>query len=491
MDPGAANVGDSSLNARGSGLPVVALRSLAMQASNRRKAMTEPIISSLYYTEFRGETFVIQAEAEAVEKSRTTQAILHGIQDLLSHDIKVALVFGKSAPFEQELCTTFHARLHPETNRLVIPETALRRVREERAGIAETIQSLCRSGNVPCTVLPESVIRAERRIGHQGTGVVTEIDIRQIQAVLSQGRLAILGFGGEDDRGQFLHIPSVSLAADLAVGLGARKLLLLTRTDGIFVPDRKGNRRLLSFADFEELLCLLQRKDERGNLLLAGRVVPKVHASIRAVAGNVSQVHLVSYSRLLDEILTRTGVGTMIERQQSHQVDYARVGDLEEIERLHAESQRYRTDAGTPYVKPLDRAGLERRLPQTLVLKHRGVIVGKLQATEIPEAPENVQIGGFVVGENHQDSQHGQLLLSEALGRLRARGYAGAAAITASERAKRLFERTGALPGATAPWQTKLLNQALERYAPEERSQVELFQFTLQKRGQEPNWQSG
>ncbi len=435
--------------------------------------------SNLYYSQFQNATFVIQAEAEAVENAETTLAILRGIDDLLQHGIRVVLVFGKGDQFERELCASFGARQHPETNRLVIPENALSRIREERSRSAHLITKLCQSARIPCCVLPESVVRAERRISHESTGVVTGFDAAAIQAPLIEGRLAIIGFGGEDGHGRFLHVPSVSLAADLAVHLQSQKLVLLNHADGIWVPDQKSGRQQLSFADLEHLLCLLQRRDADGNYVLTGAVLPKVHASIRAVGGDVSQVHIVSYARLLDEILTRTGVGTMIERQQSHRVDYARDKDLDEIERLHGESQRYTTEHGTPYIKPLGRADLVRMLPQTLLLEHRGVIVGKLHATEIPDSPETMLIGGLVIGENHQDSQHGRLLLGEALGRFRERGYTRAAAVTASDRAKRLFARSGAAPRARGPWQSEFLEKTQGRYHPDERDEVQLFDFRL------------
>jgi amino-acid N-acetyltransferase len=432
-----------------------------------------------YYHDFQGKTFVVQAEAEAVERPETTAAVLRGIKDLLDHDIRVALVFGKGARFGDELRTALGARPHPETNRLVIPETALPRIQQKRAGIADAFRGLCREYEVPCEVLDASAVRAERRIGHGSTGVVTAFDLLAVRAVLGDRRLAILGFGGEDDRGRFLQVPSVSLAAELAVELAAQKLLYLTETDGVLLPDARGEARLLSFADLDGLLCLLSRKDRGGNLVLAGEVVPKIHASIRAVGGGVGQVHLVSCLRLLEEIVTRTGVGTMIERRQSHHVDDARPEDLAEIERLQEESQRYTSDAGTPYVKPLDRSDLKRLLPQTLLLKHRGIVIGKLHTTEIPGVPQALQIGGFVIGENHQDSQQGQLLLGEAFGRLRERGVAAAVAITASPRAKGLFARCGGRTEQDDGWKSRLLKGAQQRYPPEERSQVQLFEFPL------------
>jgi hypothetical protein len=86
-----------------------------------------------------------------------------------------------------------------------------------------------------------------------------------------------------------------------------------------------------------------------------------------------------------------------------------------------------------------------------------------------------------VIAENHQDSQQGQLLLGEALARLRDQGCSRAAAITASKRAESLFLGLDGVPASTGPWQTSLLRIAVQRYAVEERSQVRLFEFTLKK----------
>ncbi len=235
--------------------------------------------------------------------------------------------------------------------------------------------------------------------------------------------------------------------------------------DGIHVPGRKGGRQRLSFADFDELLCLLQRTDVDGRLILPARSCPSPRGPA-GVAGGVAQVHIVSYARLLDEILTRTGVGTMIERHQTHQVDYAQSTDLDAVEQLYLEAQRFTTRRGTPYVKPRSRAELERLLPSTLLLEHRDVIIGMLHATEVPDAEGALLIGGFVIAENHQDSQHGQLLLCEALSRFREQGYMEAAAITASDRAKRLFDRNCGRPEPDRPWQKRLLEDAVPRYQP-------------------------
>ena len=98
------------------------------------------MISNLYYSQFEGETFVIQADAEAIEDSVAASAILRGINDLLGHGIRVALVLGKTAEFEKELCATYGASRHPETQRLIIPETVLPCIEQERARIIALVE---------------------------------------------------------------------------------------------------------------------------------------------------------------------------------------------------------------------------------------------------------------------------------------------------------------------------------------------------------------
>ncbi|MGM0485799.1 MAG: GNAT family N-acetyltransferase [Planctomycetota bacterium] len=436
-------------------------------------------IHGRYYAEFQDQIFVIQVEAEAVENRATLRSILRGTGNLLRHGIRVVLVFGKGTKIENQLQSDFGAVCHGETSRLVIPESALAPLQQERGRIAHWIEWACKENEIPCRVLPPGMIQVERRIGHDSTGVPTHLNTHEIRNVLERRQLAVLGFGGEDARGRFLHVPSVSLAAELAVELQARKLLFLMQEDGIMVPRRDGARDKLSFADLEQLLCLLQLQREDGQFVIHGSMLPKLHGSIQAVAGGVTQIHLVSHSHLLDEILTRTGAGTMIERRQGHHVDFARAEDVEEIERLHAESQRVTSAYGTPYVKPLAVRELKRLLPRTLLLKHRGIVIGKLHVVPVPHIPRTFQIGGFVVGENHQDSQQGQLLLSEALARLRGQDAAEAVAITASPRARALFERLGGQVTDEAMWQNKLLNRAKQRYAPAEQNDVVLVAFQL------------
>ena len=435
--------------------------------------------SQRYYREFAGSTFVIEAEGAALEDKKTTANIAMSIAELMRHAIRVALVFGKTRQFERELRKQFHSFPHPETNRLVVPEQALSRLAEERQKTGVAIRHVCDAIRLPYESLGPAVVHAERRINHKSTGTISTIDVQAVQTVLNRGELALIGFGGVDEREQFLHVPSVSIASEVSTSLKAQKLIMLTHGGGLFVPSKRGGKEQLSFADLEQLLCLLQRDDVQGRPVLSGHIVTKVHACVAAVAGGVRQVHVVSNNRLLDEILTRTGVGTMIEKHQSHHVDYASLGDIDAIEELHREAIAYKTDFGTSFLKSLSRDELLTLIPSTLLLKHRGTIVGKLHAETLPNVEHGLLLGGFVIGENQQNSQQGQLLLSEALSRFKEQGRHTIVSITASPHAAKLFERHGGRSGASLPWQHELLETSRQRYRSEEKNAVRLFTFDL------------
>lgn len=432
-----------------------------------------------YYRSFRDKSFVVQTEVNFLEKDTNVTSIMSGICELVQHKIRVVLVFGETEKIEQELQQRFDAKLHPETRRLIVPERSLKLVQEYRRQTSDAIADLCGQYNIPFSLLSSSVIQAERRVRHESTGSVRGVDRERIETTLEEGRLAVIGFGGEDQRNQFLHVPSVPLAAEVAVELHAQKLILLAKEGGIAVPTPRNGKHLMSFADLEQLLCLLQKRDDRNEPILTGDIIPKVHASIRAVAGGVEQVHIVSEEKLLEEILTRTGVGTMIERHQTHQVDFAHEDDLDGICALHREVQAYKTPGGIPFIKPLSRPELQNLLPHTLLLKHLGIVIGKLHATQVLDEQGTVLIGGLAIGEDHQNSQQGQLLLSESLARLRGRGYQRAVAITSSGHAKRLFEKNGGAVSNRSGWELTILEAAQQRYQPSERQDVSLYEFKL------------
>ena len=101
--------------------------------------------------------------------------------------------------------------------------------------------------------------------------------------------------------GQALNVNADSAAAALAVGLSARKLVVLTDVEGIYAgwPDRSTLIARMSASRARELLPTVS----------AG-MIPKLEACIRAVDGGVPQAHVIDgrqpHSMLL-EVFTAAG----------------------------------------------------------------------------------------------------------------------------------------------------------------------------------------
>lgn len=435
-------------------------------------------IEDRYLDALRDRTIVASADRMLGDERRRLVHILQSLQTLLRRGIRVALVYGEGQRLHTAMVRARQATRHPETNKLVVNESGLERLQKERRRIHDRLLEIAGNLRLPVAPIDARGVTLERRVGHRQTGAIRAIEEGPIRQSLEDGRLALVGFLGQAEDSLPLYVPAETLAAELAVRLGADKLMLLDRNGCLLTRSRSGARRV-SFLDMEQLLCLLRRVDQRGRHVVHGPMVATLHSAIRAVAGGVSQTHVVSERRILAELTTRTGAGTLIEWSHTHTLQRAGPEDVEEIVQLHEESTSVETERGTPLVVPLSREELVELLPHTFVLKHRGVVIGKLHAPPMTDDPSTVAIGGYCVGESHQDWQHGRLLLEESLERLFLSGAERALAVTASDRAARSLGRFGAEADPDDPRWRDYLAERRRRYAPSEQKHVRLFVIPL------------
>src|SRR5262249_43050823 len=109
-----------------------------------------------------------------------------------------------------------------------------------------------------------------------------------------------------DDTGQAYNVNADVVASELAIALGAKKLIYVNDVPGLIGPTGE----LLSELSAAQCLDLLAR-DGRA----AGGMIPKLDSAVRALEAGVERVHLVDgrveHSVVL-ELFTPEGVGTMI-----------------------------------------------------------------------------------------------------------------------------------------------------------------------------------
>jgi acetylglutamate kinase len=143
-------------------------------------------------------------------------------------------------------------------------------------------------------------------------GDVCAVAPEPLRALSNAGFVPVLGPPAYDGEGGFLNVNADSLAAALAVALGADKLILLADTPGILRNPEDPHSVLSALSLFE-----LEELSSSG--ALQGGMSVKAAAIRSAIEGGVDRVHVVSGlspDALLGELYTTQGTGTLVTREK-------------------------------------------------------------------------------------------------------------------------------------------------------------------------------
>jgi len=137
-------------------------------------------------------------------------------------------------------------------------------------------------------------------------GEVVHVRVQVLTALLDQGFVPVVASMAVDENGQAYNVNADVVASELAMALGAEKLVFLNDVPGLIGPTGD----LLSELSASQCLELLAADG-----VVDGGMIPKLGAAVRAIEAGISRVHLVDgrveHSVVL-ELFTPEGVGTMI-----------------------------------------------------------------------------------------------------------------------------------------------------------------------------------
>jgi acetylglutamate kinase len=136
-------------------------------------------------------------------------------------------------------------------------------------------------------------------------GEITAVDNRILIGLVEKGFIPVIAPVGAGLGGETYNINADLVAGHVAASLHAKKLVLLTDTDG--VRDKKGG--LISSLRKEDVDGLLE------NGTISGGMIPKVGCCVKALEGGVQKAHIIDGREehaILLEIFTERGVGTEI-----------------------------------------------------------------------------------------------------------------------------------------------------------------------------------
>lgn len=279
-----------------------------------------------YVPQFRGATFVIALDGAVIESPDFSNLLLD-LAVLRSLNIDVVLVHGAAAQIEalgkKRSLTLSDTEGVGETDEVTLEVAidAISRLTNSIMHSLSTVQIRAASANA---------IRANRAgiingIDLGSTGLIEKVDSEMLQSFLEQGILPVISPLGFDGEGKTLRINSDSLAREVAVALGAEKIVFLSIDD----PLEQGGFKQRHWSIDKSKRYLEGQTDKWST-----GFVSKVKEAITATRDRVPRVHLIGAEKndaLLAELFSNEGIGLMIYADCYHQVRPATVADTDEI----------------------------------------------------------------------------------------------------------------------------------------------------------------
>ena len=326
-----------------------------------------------YIHAFRNKTFVIGFPGELVKADRL-ETLVHDVALLAAMGMRIVLVHG-SRPQVQEQLTLRHIESRYSHGLRITDKPSLECAKEASGELRLDIEAAFSAG-LPNTPMGNARIRVisgnfvtARPVGivdgidFEHTGIVRKVESEAIRHALNSGALVLLSPLGFSPTGEAFNLSMEDVAASVAVGLDADKLIFMAEQEG--VPAKDGDRLTeISEEDAEDLLA-------RGTLH-ADAAFTLEHA-LRACRGGVERAHIIPFHHdgaLILELFTHDGIGTMIVEETLEALRPATIDDVAAIVSLIEP-----LEADGTFVRR-GRAKIERDIDRFTVIEHDGVIFG-------------------------------------------------------------------------------------------------------------------
>lgn len=276
---------------------------MTLTVEERAKVLVEALP---YIKRFHGQIIVVKVGGNAIEHARDETLLdvvllrYVGMQPVLVHGGGPEITamgerLGIKAEFKNGL------RITDDKTMEVVKMVLTGKVSPDIVGAINRLggQAVGMSGEDGPSIIAEP-------LGHDMgfVGRVTQINREPITALLGRGYIPVIASIGLGYDGHAYNINADTVAAEIAVALGAAKLILLTDVPGVLGVDGS-------------VVAVLSKEDARHRIdsgAVTGGMIPKLEACLRALDG-VPLAHIVdgrTPHALLLELFTESGIGTMV-----------------------------------------------------------------------------------------------------------------------------------------------------------------------------------
>ncbi|MBR2743502.1 MAG: acetylglutamate kinase [Clostridia bacterium] len=268
-----------------------------------------------YIQQFRGKTVVVKYGGNAMVSEQLKYDVISDIVLLSLVGIHIVLVHGGGPEINQML-----KRVGKESKFI----NGLRYTDAETMDIVKMV--LCGKVNKELVSLIEqrggkamglsgldgNMLRAKKLekdgVDYGFVGDITEVDPDVIKTARDGGYVPIIATiaAGVDD-GNAYNINADTAAAEIAIALGAEKLILLTDIKGL-LRDKDDESTLIPVVRAHEVDAL------KAEGIISGGMIPKIDCCVNAMKGGVKRTHIIDGRErhsILVELLSDEGIGTM------------------------------------------------------------------------------------------------------------------------------------------------------------------------------------
>ena len=367
--------------------------------------------SSTYINAHRDKVFVVSLSGEA-QADNNLANIVYDISLLHSLGVKIVLIHGSRPQITEALAAQGKQSDYHRNLRVTEPD-CIKTIKQVVGGLSIDLEALFSMGtsNSPMhgadvrlcrgNFITAKPIGVHDGIDFQYTGAVRKVQTLAIEKELVNNNIVMLSNLGYSSTGEVFNLSAEEIATEVAISLGADKLILMIPADGVL--DASG-----------ELIKSLNEKEAKNHaskLSLSGDPVElcignAIEAALRAYSHDVHRSHLISFKKngaLLQELFTRDGNGSLISNDNFDQLRPASINDIAGILAL---------------IKPLEETGiLVERSRELLEIEIKNFVVIELEDSIIacaalyPISKDSGEVACIAIHPDYQRDGLGDRLL--------------------------------------------------------------------------------
>ena len=332
-----------------------------------------------YISAHRGKTFVVFLGGDALMHGNLVN-IVHDLALLNVLGVRLVIVHGGRPQLNDAFGDSiFHA------GRRITSASQMLEINAIYGALRAQLEALFSTGlpntplhNVEITLVSGNFVAAQPigiidGVDHQCTGRLRSAQVGALQQLLDTQAIVLQSPVGFSTSGQAFNLAAEELAAELAIALGADKLIMFNDSGHMTNDDHQRVSRVTP--GLLNDMCVG----------LDPITVARCQALISANARGVERGHLIAFTddgALLQELFTADGIGTQISAQNEDLIRQARLEDVADI----VEIIRPLEDDGV--LVPRSRAQLEQEIAHFFIAELDGVVVGCCAVYAFADAAE-------------------------------------------------------------------------------------------------------